>query len=73
MSSYLQVVSANERDHAHALAWMMEASKEERYRVWMRIQEPCADVTAEIISRFAQLAFAEITVEAERLKNGKRN
>lgn len=63
-----KITGDNDQERAACDEWIRTASSEEILVVWLRIQRPCPDAVDEIISRFAQLAFAEtvVRVESER-------
>jgi hypothetical protein len=62
---FLSLIRDNEQDRAEMRAWWKETSLENKLRVWERIQVVHEDPIDEIISRFAQLAFAEATEKYE--------
>ena len=64
-SPLARLISDNEQDRAECLAWWKSASDDDKLRVWEAIQRRYADTAMEIMSRLAQLKFAEM-VEAEQ-------
>lgn len=67
--SLMQLKHDNEQDRAAATEWWEATSVEDKKLVWDRIQRPYRDLVAEIICRFAQLAFGEM---AEREAENKK-
>lgn len=70
MDKRLRVISDNEQDRAECRRWWAEATTEDKLRVWHAIQQEYADPVLEIMSRFAQLAFAEMAVKADEKEDG---
>lgn len=64
----LKITSDNDQDQAECDEWMRESDDAERLAIWQAIQRPYADPVMEILSRFAQLAFAQ---SVERVFGGK--
>lgn len=56
----LRLTADNEQDRAECRRWWREASAEDKLRVWDAIQREYDDPVMEIVSRFAQLALAEV-------------
>lgn len=56
-----QLVALDDQDQAECDAWMRDASTEDKLRVWAAIQRMGGPEKplAEIVSRFAQLAFSQ--------------
>ncbi len=59
----LQVISDNDQDLAACREWLAQASENDLLRVWDVIQRVYDDPAMEAMSRFAQLALAELLVE----------
>ena len=60
-----RIVADNDRDRAECRAWFLEATEADLIAVWDAIQKLGGDPVSEIVSRFAQLAFAEMLAELE--------
>ena len=60
----VQLSAIHDQDTAHVLEWHLEASNEEKMRVWMAIQKLTTDddVIRQIIGRFAQFGFTQISL-----------
>lgn len=56
----LRIVHDNEQDRANCEKWWGESSIEEKRAVWAAIQVVYENPIMEVMSRFAQLAFAEM-------------
>lgn len=54
-----RITADNDQDQAECDAWMRETSDAGKLAVWLAIQREYKDPVMEIISRFAQLAFAQ--------------
>lgn len=66
MNNLMRLVSDNEQDRTSCKEWWREATEAEKLSVWARIQQSYTDPIDEIVSRFAQLAFAEMAEEMNR-------
>ncbi len=55
-----QIVSDNEQDRVNMLKWWKENSLAVKMAVWKVIQIDNANPVEEIVTRFAQVAFAEM-------------
>ena len=69
MNDLMHLVSDNEQDRASCKEWWREATETEKLSVWARIQQSYTDPIDDIMSRFAQLAFAEMAEEMNRRDN----
>ena len=61
-----RIISDNDQDRAACRQWFAEATEAAKMTVWMAMQLHHDDPVSEIVSRFAQLAFAEMFVEMEQ-------
>lgn len=62
-SDELRILADNDQDRAEARVWWRESSNSDKMHVWREIQRHYEDPAVEIMSRFAQLAFAEMVSE----------
>lgn len=60
-----RIVAANDQDREACREWIKNATLGERVEVWNTIQRQYDDPRMEVMSRFAQLAFGEMTAEHE--------
>jgi hypothetical protein len=58
-----RITAENDQDRANMRQWWKETSPETKMMIWDYIQQKFPDPVAEIVSRFAQLAFAEALIE----------
>lgn len=65
----LKLIADNEQDRAGCWEWYRTASVEEKLAVWTTIQRSYDDLAMEIMSHFAQLAFAEMEERYQREQN----
>ncbi len=63
--AWARIAAENDQDRAACREWWGDASLEAKRLVWEEIQKEQATPEAEIMSRFAQLAFAEMAAEME--------
>lgn len=64
-----RLISDNDQDRADCERWWRESTEQEKLRVWALIQRPYDDPAMECMSRFAQLAFAEMAERMNREEN----
>jgi hypothetical protein len=57
--AFLKIIQDNEQDRAELRSWWGDTSYDAKMRVLERIQAQHDDPVDEIVSRLAQLAFAE--------------
>jgi hypothetical protein len=55
-----KIISDNEQDRAACEQWWRDSSTADKILVWLEIQKPHKDTAKELVTRFAQLAFAEM-------------
>lgn len=65
----LKALTSN--DMHQALEWWAHSSEEDKLLVWAEIQRLHNDPVQEVLSRFAQLGFTAVALEAQRRKDGK--
>ena len=61
---FARIIADNDQDVAHLLDWWRESSTADKLVVLAAIQRLYDDPVMEIVSRFAQLAFAQTAVRA---------
>lgn len=66
--NYLRIIAANEQDRAEFADWWRDSTAEDKATVWEAIQRRYDDPVMEIVSRLAQLAFAELAERELREK-----
>jgi hypothetical protein len=67
-----KLISDNEQDKSAIREWWNTAKNEDKLLVWEYIQREYNDPVMEVMSRFAQLAFAEMVKKeliSKELKN----
>lgn len=64
-SKFARILADNDQDLEHARKWFREATNADLIRVWKAIQQKYDDPALEVMSRLAQLKFAEMLLERE--------
>lgn len=60
--------ACQDQDMENALRWWTTATNEDKKRVWDAIQRTYPTAVQEVVSRFAQIGYTAIALEAEKRK-----